>query len=638
VPEDQPQAASFAELLEQGRTFLRGFEALEIQVSAEVADRLTELRGLHERLESLQPELGRLREVERQQSDQRERHLGELEQRDRALASAEARFEEELQHLNAERQQLEARLKAQRADLEERLRAREASLEQARLALDTLVNQLEGFQAGQLEWAAERQRLATEHDRMRADQDAHEREMGKLKSQLTAALADLETYHGYQMQWAAEREEQLKAATDAQGRFEELLAQTSKQNREAATRRQATVTEIQQLNQELTGALEALARNQDRDRNREKTIEELRQSWQKEKTELEVELRQAGERAGASIPPELVHALRSQLNAITGFSELLAQEATNAITAEERLEFLRLIHDSALGLVKDLGGVFAAIDAEDAGDQAGAAPRRPARKTPSIVVADPDTATWSKLEPLLTRAGYDVLVSGDAAAAVQQALHAQPIIVLVDAAVPPKGALGLVQDLKREARTRDIPIVLMSADEHAEVAADLSQPILRKPVDRQQLLQVLVRHDLVADYRSARKMPGTVILVDDDPRHVRLVRALFKPFAIKLLTAETGEEGIDVARQHQPDLFILDLTLPKGDGFATIEALRQAPATARTPVLVYTARRLRKDDLARLDGRVEAVIYKGEFNRERLLELILKRGERRGQVSKPAAA
>jgi CheY-like chemotaxis protein len=611
VPGDQPQIKSFAELLEQARAFLRGFEALEGQVSAELADRVTELRV---------------------------RHLGELEQRDRALAAAEARFQEERRNLAAERQELEARLEAQRTDLEGRMKTSQAAVEQARRDLDTVVAQLETFQAGQLEWAAERQRLTAEHDRLQAEQNAQEREIVKLKSQLTAALADLETYHGYQMQWAAEREEQLKAARDSQARFEELLAQSSQQNREAAARRQASVSEIQRLNQELAGALEALARNQDRDRKQERLAEDLRQSWQKEKTELEAQLKQAREGGGASVPSEVVHALRSQLNAITGFSELLAQESTNGITAEERLEFLRLIHESAKGLVDDLAGVFEAIDGKDTGGQPRAASRVLARKTPSVLVADPDPETWSRLEPLLTRAGYEVLVTGDTASAVEHALQAQPIVVLVDAAVPPKGALGLVQALKREARTRDIPIVLMSAEEQAGVASDLSQPVLRKPIDRQQLLQVLVRHDLVADNRRAHKMPGTVVLVDDDPRHVRLVRALFKPFAIKLLTAETGEEGVDLARQHPPDLFIVDLMLPKGDGFATIEALRQAPATARTPVLVYTARRLRKDDLARLDGRVEAVIYKGEFSRERLLELILKRGERRGQVSKPAAA
>lgn len=639
MPDDRPYAASFGELLKQGQGFLHGLEALEAQLSVELADRLSELARLRDRAGSLEAELAPLREVQRQSGIERERLGGEIERGRKELEAATARFDEQRQRLELAVREVEARHDEERSGLEERLKAREASLEQARTDVDDQQAQLEALQAGQLEWAAERQRLRAEHDHMRAAQEEHEREGTRLKSQLTAAAADLETYQGYQLQWAAEREEHLKAARDAQARFEELVAQAAKQNSDATARRQTLVTEIQQLNQELNRALEALARNQDRDRQREKAVEELRQAWQKEKTELEIELRQGRERGGLSLPPERIHALSSQLNAITGFSELLAQESANAISPEERLEFLRLINQSASRLVRDLAPVLApSANGETVSARADtAAPARP-RKIPTVLVADPDAAGWKKIEPLLVRAGYELVITGDAPTAMERALQVQPIAILIDVAVPPRGALGLVQDLKREARTRDLPIVLTSADENVEVGAELPQPLLLKPIDRQQLLQVLVKHDLLADNRRARKMPGTVLVIDDDRQHVRLVKALFKPFTTKLLIAETGEDGVELARQNQPDLVILDLMLPKADGFATIEALRQLPATARTPIIVYTARRLPNDDMARLEARVEAVIYKGDFNRERLVDLILKRGERRGRSGQRAPA
>ena len=639
MPDDRPYAASFAELLRQGQGFLHGLEALEAQLSVELADRLSELARLRDRVESLEAELGPLREAQRLSGMERDRLGGEIERGRKALDAATNRLEEQRQRLEAEVRAVEARQDEERAGLEDRLKAREASLELARTDVDELQAQLEALQAGQLEWAAERQRLRADHDRLRAAHEEHEREVTRLKSQLTAAAADLETYSGYQLQWAAEREEHLKAARDAQARFEELVAQAAKQNSDATARRQTLVNEIQQLNQELNRALEALARTQERERLREKAVEELRQGWQKEKTELEIEVRRSRERGATSLPPEQIHALSSQLNAITGFSELLAQESANSISPEERLEFLRLINQSASRLVHDLAPILApSANGETVGAPADPAAAARPRKIPTVLVADPDAAGWKKMEPLLVRAGYELVVTGDAASAMERALQVQPIAILVDVAVPPRGALGLVQDLKREARTRDLPIVLTSADEHVDVGADLPQPILLKPIDRQQLLQVLVKHDLLADNRRARKMPGTVLVIDDDRQHIRLVKALFKPFATKLLTSETGEEGFDLARQHQPDLIILDLLLPKGDGFATVEALRQLPATARTPIIVYTARRLPKEDMARLEGRVEAVIFKGDFNRERLVELILKRGERRGRSGQRAQA
>jgi CheY-like chemotaxis protein len=98
---------------------------------------------------------------------------------------------------------------------------------------------------------------------------------------------------------------------------------------------------------------------------------------------------------------------------------------------------------------------------------------------------------------------------------------------------------------------------------------------------------------------------------------------------MKVAVAESGPIALELLGRHRFDLVILDLRLPDMDGFQVLEAIRKNPNTARTPVVIYTARRLTAEERARLQGKVQAVVPKGDFNRDRFIELVHKRGERR---------
>ncbi|HYM49516.1 MAG TPA: response regulator [Candidatus Limnocylindrales bacterium] len=620
MPESEPSSPSFADLLLQGQAFLQGLQAFEAEVSAELADRHAELGRLRQGILTLEQEAAGFQESRRQWGLERDRFAAQVASLQQAMVELEARVAQERTRVEAEQAEAAERSERERAELARRLDAREASLGQARTEAEALASQVEQLQAAQLAWAADRQDLEARQDELRT---AHEAELARLTGALAAVRADLETLQAYQIEWAAEREAHLKGRKDTQ----ELIAQAGRQTAEASAKRQGLVAEIQQLNQELTAALGALARMQERERLQEKAAEAERRGWEQERAELEALLRTARESPQTTaITPERLHALSSDLNAVTGFSELLAQEAMNKITPEERQEFVRLIKESAARIVDDLGGLGAT--GAPATLEVPEAPTGPA--VPVILLADPDARARERVQPFLERAGYEVLVAANAADAMAQALARQPLAVLVDAALPPGGGAALLRDLKRELRTRDIPTVI-TAEEGAASTLDEGTDFLLKPIDRQRLLQVMVKLDLMADGQRARKMPGTVLLIDDDRRHARLLKAVFKPFAIKLLTAETADEGIALATSQRPDLIILDLTLGSGDGFAVVDAVSGTPEVARTPIIVLTARGLNGRDGARLKGRVQTVLAKGDFNRERLLELVLRRGERRGR-------
>jgi len=95
-------------------------------------------------------------------------------------------------------------------------------------------------------------------------------------------------------------------------------------------------------------------------------------------------------------------------------------------------------------------------------------------------------------------------------------------------------------------------------------------------------------------------MSGEVILiVEDNEKNRILARDMLESRGYETLETTTGEEGIRLAREHQPALVLLDIHLPGIDGIETFRRLRADPATAAIPVIAVTASAM-PDDQAHL--------------------------------------
>src|SRR5262245_60929782 len=88
--------------------------------------------------------------------------------------------------------------------------------------------------------------------------------------------------------------------------------------------------------------------------------------------------------------------------------------------------------------------------------------------------------------------------------------------------------------------------------------------------------------------RSMRK--PTLLVIEDDPDIVEVVRYNLEREGFRVLVASAGDAGLAEARRAPPDLVVLDLMLPGLDGLAVCRALRADPATAALPVLMLTAK------------------------------------------------
>jgi diguanylate cyclase (GGDEF)-like protein len=98
---------------------------------------------------------------------------------------------------------------------------------------------------------------------------------------------------------------------------------------------------------------------------------------------------------------------------------------------------------------------------------------------------------------------------------------------------------------------------------------------------------------------DTREPPTLILLIDDNPDVHRLLGARLASDRYELLSAFSGEEGLDLAETHEPKLILLDIDLPGMDGFETLARLRECPPVRQAPVVVLSV----SDDI---DAKVRA--------------------------------
>jgi two-component system, cell cycle response regulator DivK len=111
----------------------------------------------------------------------------------------------------------------------------------------------------------------------------------------------------------------------------------------------------------------------------------------------------------------------------------------------------------------------------------------------------------------------------------------------------------------------------------------------------------------------------SVLIVEDNPRNLKLVRDVLDHVGYRTLAAGTAEEGLALARSERPGLILMDIQLPGMDGVEALARLRADPGTAAIRVVAVTAFAMRQDRerfaAAGFDGHLEKPIDVRELQR-----------------------
>ena len=235
----------------------------------------------------------------------------------------------------------------------------------------------------------------------------------------------------------------------------------------------------------------------------------------------------------------------------------------------------------------------------------------------SVLVIDGDERVASYYQQYLE--GKDVLLTvhttGENAVEVVKAQ--QPEAILLDILLPDVSGWQVLEALKQNPHTAHIPVVICSIIEDRFRATQLgAADYLVKPVIKPDLLSVL---ESVGQLRGSVKK---VLVVDDHADDILLIRRILEARDCLVISAANGEEGLAVIHRNRPDLVVLDLTMPKIDGFAVLEMLATDAEFAELPVIVITARELSEEERSQVANRAVAVLSKGHFTDADLLQYV----------------
>ncbi len=116
-------------------------------------------------------------------------------------------------------------------------------------------------------------------------------------------------------------------------------------------------------------------------------------------------------------------------------------------------------------------------------------------------------------------------------------------------------------------------------------------------------------------------MKRKILVVDDEVAIVRVLKDRLEMEGFEVLTAYDGAEGVEIARKEQPDLIIMDITMPNMDGLTASKILRETPETAHIPIVMLTARGQESDEKAGYQAGVTLYFTKPFSTRQLVREI-----------------
>ncbi|UCC23922.1 MAG: response regulator [Gemmatimonadales bacterium] len=233
-----------------------------------------------------------------------------------------------------------------------------------------------------------------------------------------------------------------------------------------------------------------------------------------------------------------------------------------------------------------------------------------------VLVVDDGADSRALMAHHLREFGCRVFTAAGGEEGIELARRESPDLITLDLVMPGSSGLDTLQRLKEDARTRSIPLVVVSAAASQDRGRLLGAlDVLTKPVEREDLLRVLWRTVL-------RRRGGRVLVVEDGEEARLALTALLEGLGLLVAAAPDGREALRMVEEDAPDVVLVDLGLPVMDGLTFLDHLRQNPYHSGLPVVVLSDRDVSPPEQAVLDRTASAVIATGPDRDERIRDVL----------------
>ncbi|MDF3029781.1 MAG: sensor histidine kinase/respose regulator [Moraxellaceae bacterium] len=274
--------------------------------------------------------------------------------------------------------------------------------------------------------------------------------------------------------------------------------------------------------------------------------------------------------------------------------------------------------------------LYLPIGAPEAATEAGAAPvpgdvpvslsfepaaPRPSGEPKSLIIIEDDEDFADVLAELAAEYGFKPVVAHDGERGIEMVKQTRPDAVILDIGLPGIDGWEVLETLKNDPRTKDIPVHCFSGRDESSKAMTLGAfAYYKKPATLDQIKEAFGRIEAHSSTGVRR-----LLVVEDNSVQNTAIHALFEENQVDVTICTTGEEALDYLKKEPFDCLILDLSLPDIDGYTLLEMIHEDDAYPKVPVIVYTARDLTREQESRLRKYADRIILKTDQSSDRLL-------------------
>ena len=233
-----------------------------------------------------------------------------------------------------------------------------------------------------------------------------------------------------------------------------------------------------------------------------------------------------------------------------------------------------------------------------------------------LVIEDNDEARELIIRTL-EKDGFSVVAASNGADGVALAKELKPLCIILDILMPSMDGWSVMKILRGDPETATIPIIINTmSDKQGQADAEGVIAYFTKPLKKIELLGLL--NNLVPKQKNV-----SVLIVEDDANIRELLVRQVTETGWIASDCQNGQDALLHLQQKMPDIILLDLMMPKMDGFDFLDELRKLPGGHKVPVVILTAKELNGEEEALLNQSAKLVIRKGDLsNIEELLPMV----------------
>jgi len=276
-------------------------------------------------------------------------------------------------------------------------------------------------------------------------------------------------------------------------------------------------------------------------------------------------------------------------------------------------------HGSFMAEIRQASGTAkrqASVGVMAKADEVGTERQDEQERRPLVLVTEDNPRDAQLLKCYLEDSGHEVMIAANGHAALEAMSRTRPDLITLDMRMPGMTGLAFLNEKAKHSEFANIPVVIVSGVSETQKGLSLgAHAILRKPLRKRQLLDVIASLNI----KPSREKKPRILLVDDDPKAVKVISSCFDAAMFEVIPAYDGRACLEEVAKNIPDLILLDLMMPDMNGFEVIDDLKRDKKARGIPIIVITAMMLQQRERDALARQVQAIEEKGCFDRQRFL-------------------